>query len=754
MPASFNEATPPLQRKGRPAPVTDLRAQLQRLRIIQSLRFTVYSAAVLVAAALTGMSTGIATLVPGIMLVLFLRDESLVASLALLAGVLFGAAVVLLNSYFWAQTPLLFLIFSLIAILGLAYWAAQGIRGRWPYLPFPIAAQLCLLSAVFAEISGAADGVEAAYVWVKEMPVGIVVFWIVLIGLWPSPKASDLDGLVQAARSECATLLRQTIPPVAKGLSTAFIPSPVSLKFFSDLMQTVDRSAGMLRTAPHDRGFLVARLHVLSAIYTNIRFMQRTFEDLPEPGLSPQARAAAADIMSALSNRIEDAPADDTTDAIVTIRREEQRHAADAARNLSSQRLAAHLSGFVVAAEALGQDIAGFDNPDSRSPPVSDPKTEADPAPPLMIDSLQSAIKIVIGVLVGLLVFMMTDLPASSYLVIIILIVLVQPNLGRAHLRVRLWFPGVLAGSLWAMAGLTVLSVLPHFGVYLVWFLPGLFLAGYFGTGPDRVSYVGIQIAAAMTTILGMAAYPVNNVISADARVVGAVVGFVIALAIYHFIWPIHPATLLRTNLVRNLRDISAVLERLCDTEAAERDAGKEAGLTGQVTALKLQIQADFGLLYDISYLISPRLRPAYDYHSLTRWSGQIYQQIWCLHEALSAIDDLERRRTIVAPIVAARKPLSAVLDRLADDLDKCRSMNARTMEQPIHAVRLQLRAALGEVAADTDVRRQQDIEYGLNSVGMMLYYLDRFADAMDLAAARRPLRTAELAQLYEAADR
>ncbi|MBW8638300.1 hypothetical protein K1W69_13980 [Hoeflea sp. WL0058] len=60
------------------------------------------------------------------------------------------------------------------------------------------------------------------------MPVGIVAFWIVLIGLWPSPKASDL-------------------------------------------MPTVDRAAGTLRAASHDRDFLIARLRVLSAIYTNIR---------------------------------------------------------------------------------------------------------------------------------------------------------------------------------------------------------------------------------------------------------------------------------------------------------------------------------------------------------------------------------------------------------------------------------------------------------------------------------------------------
>jgi hypothetical protein len=196
------------------------------------------------------------------------------------------------------------------------------------------------------------------------------------------------------------------------------------------------------------------------------------------------------------------------------------------------------------------------------------------------------------------------------------------------------------------------------------------------------------------------------------------------------------------------------VLSRLCDTEATERDAAEEAELRRQMAALKLQVQADFGLLYDISYLITHRLRPAYDYHALMHQVGLMYQQVWCLHQALFAIDDVERRRRIVAPIAAAKGPLAAVLEDLARRLDEGTGASARAMEQPILAVRQQFQAFFDEAAADTDNRKQQDTEYGLNSVGLMLYHLNRFADAMDIEAVTRPLRTAELAQVYEAAER
>ena len=89
------------------------------------------------------------------------------------------------------------------------------------------------------------------------------------------------------------------------------------------------------------------------------------------------------------------------------------------------------MSGFVVAADELGTSIAAYDRPEQVSAEAAASLTTGDTQPHLMVDSLQTSIKVVLGVLVGILVFMFTGLPASSYLVIAILIVLVQPNLGR-----------------------------------------------------------------------------------------------------------------------------------------------------------------------------------------------------------------------------------------------------------------------------------------------------------------------------------
>lgn len=729
----------------------DLKAQQNRLRIVLTLRFTALCVAILVTAALVGVSTGIAMLIPAMFLVLFLKDETLAASLALLVGTLFGVAMVLLISLFWSQDPFVFLLVSLLVVFALSYWAAQGIRGRWRHVAFPVGGLLCLLSALFTEITGTTDGIDAAFIWLEEIPLGVLVFWILLIGLWPSPSAHDFDRLILAARRECAELLRQTIDPVAAGRHNTFIPSRVGPRFFADTTRSLNLNAGRLRTPPLTREFLSARIESLSRIHANIRYIQRSFAGLPGPGLNTQTRDAVTQLISALADRTENNSSADMEAAFEAVQREGRSYASEAGDNPTARRLAARIAGFVVAAKALETDIATFYDPIIPQSVVSAPTQEA--ATPLMIDSLQTAAKIVIGVLIGLLVFMATNLPANAFLVIIILIVLVQPNLGRAHLRFRLWFPGVAFGTVWALLGLMVLSLLPYFVIYLVWLMPALFLAGYIGLGPDRVSYVGIQIVAAMMTIMGMAVFPASNVLSADARIVGAVVGFLIALSVDHFIWPLHPATLLRKNMVGNLKTVAQVLSHVCRIEAEPRNAEAEAQLARELTALKLQIQADFGLLYDLSYMIASNARPAYDYQTLAHQLGLMHAQVWCLHEALSDIDDVNSRRAIVAPLTAVEERLSGIFTQLATQLDEGAGASAQDVSASIRAVREQVRPFVDQIASASPAD-QQEAEYGINAVGMLLFHLDRFADAMDTSRAQHVVRTDELAHLYEATDR
>ncbi len=730
---------------------TDLQSQLNRLRIVQSLRFTVLCLVIFVVSSILGLSTGILSVVPAIILVLFLKEETLAGSLGLLIGVACGTALVFLFSRFFSQEPVLFLTFSLISIFWLSYTASQSILGRWNQVAFAVGTVFVVLSALYGEITGAENGVDVARLWLTELPVGIVLLWIIMMGLWPFPKARDIEDLVEATRRECAALLRRTANPDGTGFAAEYVPSRVSLKFLGELARTVNLNAAKFAGKDHDHAFMISRLDGLSHVYADIRYIQRAFADLPAPGLSAEAEAAAKEIIEVLADRVEGAAARDISAPLAIIKKEEQRFAAASGDNQSFLRLSARLSGFIVALDALGNAIADYENPEPKlaaamvsKPPVHEP-------PHLMVDSLRSSIKIVLGVMLGLTVFMVTGLPAGSYLVLAILIVLVQPNLGKAHLRFQLWFPGVVFGSLWALLGIMALSLLPHFAIYLVWLLPGLFLAAYFGLGPDRVAYVGIQIVAAMATILGMAVFPINNVMSADERILGAAIGFLISLLVYHFIWPVHPADLLRRNLVRNMRNVAHILSRIVDVQTADRNAAALAELDREVSDLKLQIQANTGLLYDISYMITNRVKPAYNYQVLNLQVAFICVEIWCLQQVLSGMQDVEERKNTLAPIVTALAPLDQVFRDLADRVELGEAASAADIREGVGRVRDVLMPYRDTITSHEQTGALPATQYGVDAIGIMIYHLDLFADAMnDNKAASLP-RTTDLEQLYEA---
>lgn len=744
--------------------MASLQAQLDRLRFITALRFVVVSTVILVVSALAGLSTGIMSLVPPIVLVLFLKDESFTAGMMMAAGIVYGALVVFLTSYFWSHVPPAFLVIILLHLFVLGYWMGQAIRGRWPHMAFALSAELVLLSGVFTEITGAAEAIEVTMVWLIEVPVGVVLGWIILIGIWPSPTARDLKRLVKAVRPDCATLLRASITPVSEGHAATFAASRLSLKFFGDTARLINQNAARFRRPDHDPDHdhraLIAELDALTEIYANIRYIQRAFEDLPGPGLDEAVRAAAARIMATLADRLDGRPEGEPGSGLQADYRlieQADRAYIAAGDDLTARRLAARLTGFVVAARSLERYIALIDAPDDLVGAMAPAEPTASRAPLLQADSLKAAIKLIIGVLIGLIVFMVTNLPASAYLVISILIVLVQPNIGRAHLRIRLWFPGVLIGSLWALAGLSVLSVLPHFGIYLVWLLPGLMLAGYLGTGPDRVAYMGIQLAAAMATILGMAVYPIGNVVSAEDRVLGAVVGFMIALPVYHLIWPNHPATMLRRSVAGNLRELQEALTSLCRAGGTPPGSSTEKDAERHIAAMKLQIQADFGLLYDYSYMLTKRVRPAFDYFAIAREVGLIYMQLWCLEQVLARRRDPDERRSLVEPILAVQAPLTTIYQALAASLEDGERAPAADIQASMDAAQAQLQSLSMTLAqGDTPerpLRNRMETEYGMNAVSLMLFHLARLAEATRTDGTAQPLKTAQLVHLYEAAD-
>ncbi|MEM9257631.1 MAG: hypothetical protein AAGA91_19500, partial [Pseudomonadota bacterium] len=122
-------------------------AQLQaQFRIIGTLRFTAVCILIILFSALAGLSIGFVSMVPAMMLGLFIRDESIRASLALLVGSFLGALLVWLSSALWAQMQPLYVFVTMLWLFVFGYWIAQCMRGRWQDVAFPLSAALTLLT--------------------------------------------------------------------------------------------------------------------------------------------------------------------------------------------------------------------------------------------------------------------------------------------------------------------------------------------------------------------------------------------------------------------------------------------------------------------------------------------------------------------------------------------------------------------------------------------------------------------------------
>ena len=199
------------------------------------------------------------------------------------------------------------------------------------------------------------------------------------------------------------------------------------------------------------------------------------------------------------------------------------------------------------------------------------------------------------------------------------------------------------------------------------------------------------------------------------------------------------------------MRNMSRILARIVKAQAGDRDVADMAQVDREVSNLKLQAQANTGLLYDISYLITSRVRPAYRYQVMNHHLSHICLQIWCLQQALSAMDDGEERKQALAPIITVLEPLDRVFQDLADRVERGAAASAADIAGPVNAVREALQPYRGTIMAQGQSAERPATRYGVDAIGMMIYHLDIFADAMnDNQAAALP-RTTELEHLYEA---
>lgn len=726
-----------------------LNQQLEQFRVLTTLRATLVLLVCVVVSAYFHLQSGMPILMSVIILVFFLHDESISAGLQIVVGALLGAVfgTVLIDLFLEARPVYLATVVSLIGLL--AYWAAQGLRGRWPFPFIAVVAMFVVAASAFGAIGAPALGDAASLDWAQSFAIGVAIIWTILIGFWPAPRLRTFEELWLGIQQSCADLVREIADLVENDQPVTYRHSPLSLLFFGVMGRLLNTNAWRLpRSQP---SLLITRLRLLNHIYLNIRAMARALESWPTAQISPGTQKAVVEVMRELAHRLEDKDGGSLPihiDALDELTAFNRRYAVDQAATDDQARVSAKLGGFAISASLVVNDLnalhhSGTPTDQSTSPPM----TMAEPHGfRLQPDSLKAALKMMLGISIGLSIHFLTTIPAGSYLMLGMVIVLVQPNLGKSHIRMRLTGPGMLFGTLYSLVGLALISLAPHFGLLLILLALGFLIGGYYSAGPDRVAFGGIQFTLATVVVLGMAAFPIGTLTTALDRALGAVLGFTVAFVVGLLFWPEHPANQLRANVARNLRKLPATLDRLCAIDDPDPDKTLR-----ELHQLKLDVQSDFGLLYDFSYMLTTRIRPSYDYQALVHAVGSLFLQTFTLYEVRCQAGPNDRP-VLVASLNAARPVLNEISAKLADHIAAGRGDGLSDLRAQIGALAQDLAAEPEAEPLAASGVEQWRAYFGRNAVREILHQLRLATECLQASPDRVAPKTAVLAQTYEGA--
>ncbi|MBN3858499.1 hypothetical protein G3N59_34435 [Paraburkholderia sp. Ac-20340] len=173
---------------------------------------------------------------------------------------------------------------------------------------------------------------------------------------------------------------------------------------------------------------------------------------------------------------------------------------------------------------------------------------------------LQFALKALIASLIAYVFYTATQWE-GIHTIMISVSLLLYPTLGMSLQRMPLRLAGALFGALLAIL-LTVL-VMPHLDsiVGLLLMLAPVFLVGgWIAGGPERSSYIGVQMIGTCCLPLVEGFGPSYDLTEVRDRAVGIVLGIVISAVVFSCLWPESERAAMRQRLAALLRQIADLM--------------------------------------------------------------------------------------------------------------------------------------------------------------------------------------------------
>ena len=181
---------------------------------------------------------------------------------------------------------------------------------------------------------------------------------------------------------------------------------------------------------------------------------------------------------------------------------------------------------------------------------------------PISMTDLRWAIKTTIATLIALM-FVQSLQVTSINTALVTCVVVADTSLGSDYRKSLLRFFGALLGGLFGIGFIVIIQpLIDTIGGYLIGISPILFLAAWVGSAGPRVATIGVQIGFAFALSVLDQMGPVQDIDVLWFRVLGILLGIIIAGVIDAFLWPERSLSMAKDRLVRVLDALDLSMRR------------------------------------------------------------------------------------------------------------------------------------------------------------------------------------------------
>jgi len=241
---------------------------------------------------------------------------------------------------------------------------------------------------------------------------------------------------------------------------------------------------------------------------------------------------------------------------------------------------------------------------------IASPPGETD-KPPLMADDawrnpiyLQFALKTLLASLLCYLFYTATAWQ-GVHTIMLSCVIVAQPGLGATYQKAGLRIVGAFIAAVAAVGCMVFIQ--PHLETIvglLLMCLPVFVLSAWLAAGSERIAYAGIQLGFTFALLFLSGFGPMSNLTELRDRMIGIVLGVVVASIIYLYLWPDSDAPRLRERMATLYRQVANYFSH--PTERA--------------TPLPIYQSAEQATMLSTRLLAEPLASTTHPYPAAARW--------------------------------------------------------------------------------------------------------------------------------------